>query len=129
MKGTKHPKIIERYWYSIAWDVPALWALDLPVFEIPMKHLEWHLDAPVWPNEAGEGYRVSPRQVVENARENPTEFARIQSADLGFPIEVLERKNRWMILDGIHRLTKAYLMGQAQIRARKVPQSAVQRLK
>lgn len=124
-----HPTIIERYWYSIDWDVPTLWALDLPVIEVPMARLVWHLDAPVWPNEAGEGYRMTPRQVIENKNENPTEYTRVQAADLAFPIEVLARADRLMILDGIHRLTKAHLAGQQHIAGRMVPPGVVQRVK
>ena len=125
----RRPEIIERYWYAIDWDVPSLWALDLPVVHLSMDDLIWHLDVPVWPDEAGQGYQVTPRQVYENKMENPTEFARIMAADLSFPIEVLALERRLMILDGIHRLTKAHLEGRAEVSARMVPPSAVQKLK
>ncbi len=42
------PTIMEKYWYSIDWGMPRLprfWELDLPIGEISMDLLTWHLDA------------------------------------------------------------------------------------
>lgn len=39
---------MEKYWYSIDWGMPRLprfWELDLPIGEISMDLLTWHLDA------------------------------------------------------------------------------------
>ena len=123
------PKIIERYWYAIDWDVESLWAMDLQTVSLPIGALLWHLDVPVWPNEAGQTYCVTPREVIENVAKNKEEYRRIIEADLGYPIEVLALDRRLMILDGIHRLTKAHLEGRTEISARLVPHSAVQKLK
>lgn len=117
-----------RYWYSIDWSVRTLWALDLPEQTLPRHHLDWHLDSPVWPDSAGRPYRVTPRQVIENKSENAAEFARVEAADLAYPIEAILLGNRWMILDGIHRLTKAWRAGQTVMTVRVVPDSAVRSL-
>ncbi len=120
--------MIERYWYSIDWDVPALWALDLPVDTIPRSALEWHLDAPVWPDPGGREYRVTPRLVIERPDIHTAEYARIERADLSFPLEVYRNRGRLMILDGIHRFCHAYLRGDAVVRVRRIPRSAVRSL-
>jgi hypothetical protein len=47
------------------------------------------------------------------------------SANLAHPIHIFRRTNRWVILDGIHRLLKADVLGSETINARKVPESAL----
>ncbi len=122
------PALIERYWYSIDWDVPMLWELDLPVDTLPIAALEWHLDAPVWPDPFGREYRITPRMVIGHPEIHTSEYARIERSDLSFPLEVYRNRSRLMILDGIHRFCHAYLRGDSEVRARRVPHSAVRRL-
>jgi hypothetical protein len=43
------------------------------------------------------------------------------AADLGFPLDLLFRNDRWVILDGVHRLLKADLLGLSQVRVRRLP--------
>lgn len=120
-----HPPIIDELWYSIDWSVEELWALDLAVTALPLAALVWHLDVPIWPDSKGQVYSVTPRQVLDNKLENLGEFHRIRSADLRFPIEVIDREGAWMILDGIHRLTRAWAEGRSEIAVRIVPPEAV----
>lgn len=127
--GAEHPPVIDRYWYSIDWSVRDLWELDLPRAQIPMARLDWHLDVPVWPDADGAPYRVTPRQVIENKEQNAVEYARILRADLSYPIEAILRGDRWMILDGIHRMAKAWLGGAESMTIRVVPDAAVQQLR
>lgn len=122
---TAHPSVIRRYWYSIDWEVADLWALDLPVRNVPIAVLLWHLDVPVWPDPAGRPYRVTPREVIAWPEQHITEYRRTIAADSTFPIEVIERGGRLMILDGIHRLTKLWSGGAKQIPIRLVPPKAV----
>jgi len=110
------PQIIEDYWYSIEWDVETLWALDLPVEPMPVADLLWHLDVPVWGD-----YQISPREVLADPAAHAAEYHRMLRADLAYPLEVARIKDRWMILDGIHRLLKAHSLGLTGIDVRKVP--------
>ena len=119
------PEIISDYWYSIDWNVGELWNLDLPIVELPLVQLEWHLDVPVWPNEEGRPYAVTPRQVLEFPANHPTESERLRSASLAYPLEVFRNRGRLMILDGIHRLAKAHALGLEKIHVRHIPESAV----
>ena len=122
------PAIISDYWYSIDWDVEELWRLDLPAVGMPLAALAWHLDVPVWPDEGRRPYSVTPRQVLENPEENPTEFGRVNAASLAFPLEVFRNRDRLMILDGVHRLAKAHSLGLKEVMVRHVPASAVRLL-
>lgn len=114
------PRVIEQYWYAFDWDVEALWALDLPVETLPISRLEWHLDVPVWPHE-NQPYSLEPRDVLRSPYRYAEEYQRAQRADLVFPVEITRFRNRWLILDGIHRLLKAHELGHATLMVRKVP--------
>lgn len=120
--------IIDRYWYSIDWDVPTIWALDLPVHEISVDRLVWHMDAPVWCDASGVPYQTTPNQVLQNFEENWREYDRILKVDLRYPIEIFQLKQRLMILDGIHRLACAIMLGHDNISVRFVPEDAIQKL-
>lgn len=123
-----YPQVIRKYWYSIDWDVEALWALDLPVEVMPISELEWHMDVPIWPDETGAPYSATPRQVLDDPGTHAVEFDRINAASMRYPLEVFAHKGRTMILDGVHRLAKSYKSGNESVRVRRVPQDAVIRL-
>lgn len=127
LTNISYPPIVNEYWYSIDWDVEAIWALDLPSDAFPLSKLAWHLEVPIWPFK-GQNYAISPNQVLADRQKFNVEWQRIVTADLAFPIDVVRYKHRWMILDGIHRLAKASATGVPQIEARVVPVSAVRQL-
>lgn len=114
------PSVIETYWYAFDWDVEAIWSLDLPVSQMPIRRLEWHLDVPVWPFE-GKPYVLTPRDVLKQPYRYAEEYARTQRASLVFPLDITWFKGRWLILDGIHRLLKAHELRLDQVSVRKVP--------
>lgn len=118
--------MIDRYWYAIDWDVPSIWALELPVQVISIKSLEWHMDVPVWSDADGAPYTTSPNQVLRNIEDNKGEYERILNVDLSYPIDVFRFKNRLMILDGIHRLSQTIRLGLDTVSVRYVPENAVQ---
>jgi hypothetical protein len=37
----------------------------------------------------------------------PEHSRRIRDADLSFPLHVVRRRQRWLVMDGIHRLARA----------------------
>jgi hypothetical protein len=84
-----------------------LWELAaaLPVRRIPLADLAGYLDAPATRNWAGAGPTL--RELAERAR-------RIQEADLAYPI-IVAADGR--LLDGQHRLAKAWIQGDATIAA------------
>ncbi len=124
----KKPEIVEKYWYSIDWDVTKLWLLDLPVVEIRMNVLFWHLDVPIWPDNKGIPYSITPRQVLEKSTKYHKEYERIVKANLDYPLEIFQNLDKVMILDGVHRFAKAWQIGQKKIHSRWVPESEVIKL-
>ncbi len=116
----RKPSVIESYWYAFDWDVEAIWALDLPVSQMPIARLEWHLDVPLWPFE-GRPYTLTPRDVIKAPYRYADEYRRAHRASLVFPIDITWFKGRWLILDGIHRLLKAHELRLDSVSVRKVP--------
>jgi hypothetical protein len=88
------------------WQVPRLWGLaeGLPVEFIPVETLLPHFDTARW---LGDGEPLTVRAIVEQAR-------RILATDLAYPI-ILSADRR--ILDGMHRLAKAWITGAETIGA------------
>lgn len=103
------------------WEEGKIRALQLPVVEMDIKELLWHFDAPWWPNDGGERWTISPWDVVHKNQGSTNEQIKIEKADLLYPIDILENKGKWLILDGIHRLVKAYKQGQEKIKVRIIP--------
>ena len=120
-----HSEIIDRYWYSVDWDVQAMWQLRPPESALPISALEWHLDVPVWPDVSGNGTQVTPRQILLNPASHPEEMERIEAASLTLPLDVDRHRSRILILDGIHRRAKYYRLGLESIPVRRVPDTAV----
>lgn len=118
------PKIIEEVGFEFNWSEPKVWALELPVEELPLSELSWHFDVPFL-GEKGEGYNLTPRAVMEQPEEHPEEATRTLAADTVHPIDIMENKGRWLILDGLHRLMKLAIQGKTSVRVRKVPREKI----
>lgn len=119
------PKVIEEVGFDFNWDEKKVWALNLPVEEIDINELTWHFDVPfLWTKPNGY-YDLKPSEVLANPEQYKDEYERTMKADLSHPIDVMEWRGHWLILDGLHRLMKASIQGQEKVNVRKVPQSAI----
>jgi hypothetical protein len=118
-------ELIERYLYAFDWDVESLWRLPLAVEERPIADFVWMLDAPVGPGPDGP-YTLTPRDVLKDRDVHTAEFARTMKADTAFPIDIAFHRDRWVILDGVHRLLKLYAEKAATVRVRVVPPEHLQ---
>lgn len=114
------PSVIEKYWYAFDWDVEAIWALDLPVSQMPIGRLEWMLDIPAFGFE-GKDYCLTPREILKSPYRYAVEYGRAQRASLLFPLDITWHRGRWVILDGVHRLMKAHELRFEEVSVRKVP--------
>lgn len=115
----KIPQIIKDVGFDFSWSEEKVWALDVPVEEININELTWHFDIPfLW--EKGGVYNLTSREVIEYPDEHKEEYDRTMKADLSYPIDIMENKGRWLILDGLHRLMKASILGAETVRVRKI---------
>lgn len=118
------PAIIEEVGFDFSWDEAKVWALDVPVEDMPIGELTWHFDIPFW-SKPGGFYDLYPRDVIEYQEENKQEYNRTMKADTSHPIDVMFWRGRWLILDGLHRLVKQALEGRETVKVRKISKSAI----
>jgi hypothetical protein len=118
------PSALQGVLLDFAWDLDRLVALDLPVEEVRVRDFVWLLDLPFW-REKGKWFVVTPNQVRERPDQHVEQWARTLRADLDVPVHITERHGRLVILDGVHRLLKADIVGRHTIRARRVPGSVL----
>jgi len=100
------------------WDVALLHSLDLPVVELQVAELAWHLQLPFWSRD-GRPFQVTPLEVVAEPWVHAEQYARTMAADLCYPLDVVRRTDgRITILDGVRRLLRAHLNGLESVRVR-----------
>jgi ParB-like chromosome segregation protein Spo0J len=90
------------------WEVERLWELArlLPIRRVPLSRIT-DLDRVGWHGQPGNYGRLTLREVADHAR-------RIQEATFDRPI-ILSAEGH--LLDGFHRVAKAYLLGIEEIPA------------
>ena len=119
------PQIIQEVSFDFDWDLNKVWGLDEPTIEMPISELVWHLDIPFWESEGTDDWNLTPREVIDHPHEQPSHWKKIQEADTSYPIDIMENKGRWVLLDGLHRLSKLYMAGEKNVRVRKIPRNRI----
>lgn len=121
------PQIIKNVGFDFNWDEEKVWALDIPVEEMDINELTWHFDIPFhW--HGGEVYNLKSREIIDNPEKYKDEYERTMNADLIHPIDIMENKGRQLILDGLHRLMKAYIQGQKAVKVRRIPRDLIPKI-
>ena len=118
------PKIIKDVGFDFNWSEEKVWALQIPTVDMDVAKLEWHLDVPFWWTNNG-FYNLAPREVINNPEKYKEEYERTMKADLKYPIDIIENKGRWLILDGLHRLMKAYILNMKTVKVRIIPRDKI----
>jgi hypothetical protein len=128
------PQIIRDVGIGVAWDPKKVWGLNEPVTEMEIEDLIWHFDIPFW-DKGGKRefnlteFNLTPWEVIKNPEKEQIHFRKIQDADISHPIDIIENKGQWRILDGLHRLAQLYLKGHKMIKVRKIPRSRIPEIK
>jgi hypothetical protein len=115
---------LEQTLFDFWWDADALHSLDVPVETMPVSELEWQLRLKLWRHE-GVPFAVSPTEVANQPIRYGKQYERMLTADLAYPLDLMLVRGRWTIMDGVHRLLKARLLGLDTVRVRKIPRSAI----
>ena len=97
-----------------------LWATNIPVEEIDISKIEHNLDIPYLEQEGTDDWNLTPRMLILNFDKEKSHAEKVKKADLKYPIEIYNHKGNWIILDGVHRFTKAVQLGHKTIQVRKV---------
>lgn len=118
------PPELARYQLREAWSHEALWDLDLPIEELPRAELEWQLALPWWRHDS-DFFVLRPLDVLARPSDYDEQWRRTLAADLARPLDVVLRRGRWFVLDGVHRLLKSVALGIETASVRKVPAEAL----
>ena len=110
-------------------DEPKLRKIDLPIQEIAISEIENNMDIPYWEQEGTDDRNLTPKMCIENFEKEVRHAKKILEADLEYPIELYLHKGKRIILDGVHRYTKAVREGHTKIKVRKVPEEIAQKTK
>lgn len=81
-----------------------------------MADLAWQLDLPF--RTVGDRDGVRPIEVANEPGRFAVAYDRAMRADLRYPINVIWLRDRWVALDGLHRLLKASIRGDSTITAK-----------
>ncbi len=125
MATMRRPKILEDVGFDIYVDTLKLRDLPLPVEQKDLSELIWCFDFPVWEKDGTDDWNLTPWAAVEGRSDSSEHKKKIDRADLSFPIVIIWNKERWVILDGIHRLAKAYLLGEKTMKVKVVTKDMV----
>lgn len=117
------PQIIKDVGFDFDWSEPKVWSLEVPTEEIGINELIWHFDITfLWENGV---YNLKPQEVIDNPETHKEEYERTMRADISHPIDIMENKGRWLILDGLHRLMKLAISGEKIIKVRKISRDKI----
>ncbi len=129
MNKQKLPKIIQDIGFDFDWDNKKVWSLNIPVEEIDIESLEWHLDVPFWNKPPDGYYDLTPNEVLTDQEKYKEEFKRIMESDLSHPLDIMFWKGRWLMLDGLHRLVKAKELDYKKVKVRKLNRNHIPLIK
>lgn len=119
------PESVRQYGFDFYWDNAKVWKVKAPITQLAIADLEWHFDVPfLWEGE-GE-YNLTAREVLEHPELHREEYDRMLRADDVFPIDVMDNRGRLTILDGLHRLMKAYSQHKTYVQVRIIPRRFIQ---
>jgi hypothetical protein len=118
------PERLQGIFFDDLWETSRVWRLDTQPERVAFGELEWHLDLTVWTTVPGvPRWDLSPRRVLDNPDLYPWHLNKISNADLSFPLEMFRRGERWVILDGYHRLARHYLERSQSVLIRRHPKT------
>lgn len=113
------PQIIKEVGFDFRWNEESVWGLEAPAELMDISELAWHFDVPFW-KIGDKYYALTPNQMLESPEKYQAELKRTLAADTRHPIDIMWNKDRWVILDGLHRLVKQVKGGKKTVMVRKV---------
>lgn len=112
------PKLLEDAGFDIYLDTVKLRDLPLEIKQIDLHELTWCFDFPVWEKDGTDDWNLTPRDVIEGKPETSEHMQKVHDSNLEYLIVIIWHKDKWVILDGIHGLVKAYLLKSPIINAK-----------
>ncbi|MBL8014662.1 MAG: hypothetical protein JNK26_00535 [Candidatus Doudnabacteria bacterium] len=126
--GLVLPPEIETVSFTFGRDMNKIHALVLPIKQLDISELIWHLYLPFFWLDKDHPFSIRPIDVINDPIRYEYRFGRIVGVDTSYPIDIMWWKGRWQILDGLHRLCKQVIEGKAFVNVRKVPPEWIPRI-
>ena len=115
---SKRPKVLTDAGYEIYCDTVKLRELDTPIVDFEIEKLLWNFDLPLWEKDGTDDWNLTPREVINKIPESTTHQQRVVKSDLQFPILLTQKNGKYLVIDGVHRLVKAFEAGHKTIKAK-----------
>lgn len=116
----KRPGILEDVGFDIYVNTQKLRDLPLPIEEVDIQDLTWCFDYPVWEKDGTDDWNLTPWEVIKNDVGTAEHRKKVDEVDMQYPIVIISNKDKWIVLDGIHRLVRAYELGNKTIKVKKL---------
>lgn len=123
----KPPKILTDVGLSVFVNTVELRDFDVPISEINIQDLLWHFDMPVWEKDGTDDWNLTPWEVIRKETGTKGHQKKVQDADLRHPLIITRYNDRFVILDGVHRLVKAYAQGSTKVNAKVIPYEYIEK--
>jgi hypothetical protein len=117
LRSVPHPLLgvipgeLSPWLLPVAWSQDRLWQIERPVRRVEITTLRWHYELPWWRRGRNEWFQIRPAEFILSPHAFAEHSRRVEDADLSHPVRGIQRRGRTIILDGIHRLVRADLLG------------------
>ena len=116
------PESLQGIFFDFLWETSKAWALPTETTVMSLDALSWHLRLSVWSTVRGQPrFDLAPATVLRTPDAFPEHWRKILAADLSYPLEMFRNGQRWVVLDGYHRLARHHVEGIDVVRVRLHP--------
>jgi hypothetical protein len=123
--ASKKPKILTDAGYEIYCDTKKLRKLKLPIVNFSISKLIWNFNLPFWEKDGTDDWNLTPWDAIRGIDGSKSHQKRVKKVNLTYPILLLKKGRKWLVIDGIHRLVKAYEMKKKTIKAKIIPSAKI----
>lgn len=125
------PEILKDHILPFNWDVRKVWALKADVVLLPFTEFAYLLELPLWSSVPKHGllFDICPMDVIRDPSVSVYQHQRLQQVELQYPIDVLLAQDKRWILDGVHRITKHFILNSPTLAVRFHAESIIPTIK
>jgi hypothetical protein len=133
MPRTDLPPSVQELFFDFHWDRQRLWeeANRVQADFLPLTDLLSNLDLPIWPRFDGQKiYDLAPSEFLRDPKLFPTHMERVIKSDPSFPLILMpNRSERWVVIDGYHRLVKCQIERIQKVMVKRLERSVIPKIR
>jgi hypothetical protein len=127
------PPGVQELFFDFHWDRQRLWeeAGRVTADFLPLSDLLWNLDLPIWPRFDGQKvFDLAPAEFLLEPKLFPAHMERVLKSDPSYPLILMpNRGDRWVVIDGYHRLVKCQLEKMPRVMIKRLERSVIPRIR